>query len=528
LDENRRLTRATGVVGAATLLSRILGYVRDMVIAAVLGAGMASDAFFVAFRIPNLLRRLFAEGSLTIAFVPVFLEQLKKKGKQDAFEMARSAILVLSAILAFVTIAGIIFSPAIIHIIGFGFVDLPEKFGLTVKLTRIMFPYLFFICLVALSMGILNSMGHFAAPAIAPVFLNIAMIAAIWIASLFSNNPAAHAIGLAWGVIAGGVLQLVLQLPFLARAGLRLAGKARLFHPAIKKVGALMVPAVFGSAVYQLNIIIGTLLATMLPEGSVSYLYYADRLVQFPLGVFAISAATAALPSISRQAAAGDLDAAIDTFGYSMRFILFISIPAMVGLIVLREPLVELLFQRGGFDARAAGMTADALLYYGIGLWAFSAVRIVVSTFYAFSDTKTPVVMAVIAICINCELSLVLMGPLLHCGLALATSIASMVNLLLLTRALHAKLGRLGLADVLRSALKTVVSSALMGLAVWFASHGLMPPGSGFVAHLLGISACVALGVASFLLFSYILKSRELGDLFVGIWRPARENIDGK
>lgn len=514
MDEKRRVTRATGIIGSATLLSRIFGYARDMALAAFLGAGMASDAFFVAFRIPNLLRRLFAEGSLTIAFVPVFLEQLQNQGREEAFAMARSALRLLSVILVGVTVLGIVFSPEIVYVMGFGFADAPEKFDLTVTLTRIMFSYVFFVCLVALAMGILNALGHFAAPALAPVLLNIAMLAALWAAAMVTDDPALRAMGLAWGVIAGGVLQLALQAPFLVKQGLFFWQKAKLYHPALKKVGLLMLPAVFGAAVYQVNIVIGTLLATLLPEGSVSYLYYADRLVQFPLGVFAVSAAMAVLPSLSRQAAAKDFAAVKDTFGFSMRMILFVCFPSMAGLIVLREPIVALLFERGGFDAQATRLTADALLYYVVGLWAFSAVRIVVSTFYALSDTKTPVIMAVLSICVNTALSLILMGPLAHGGLALATSIASMVNLLLLTRALVSKMGHIGLMSILRSAAKSGFCSVMMGFAVWLAARYLIPADAGSMQLLLGTIACTALGIVCFVVFSYSLKSRELGSLF--------------
>ncbi|MFZ5564895.1 MAG: murein biosynthesis integral membrane protein MurJ [Thermodesulfobacteriota bacterium] len=514
MDEKRRVTRATGVLGLATLLSRIFGYLRDMTVAAFLGAGMASDAFFVAFRIPNLLRRLFAEGSLTIAFVPVFLEQLRNRGREEAFAMARSALRLLSVILVGVTLLGIVFSPEIVYVVGFGFADVPEKFALTVTLTRIMFSYVFFVCLVALAMGILNALGHFAAPALSPVLLNIAMMASLWGAAMFTDDMTLRSVGLAWGVIAGGVLQLVLQGPFLVKQGLFFWRKATLYHPALKKVGLLMLPAVFGAAVHQVNIIIGTLLATLLPEGSVSYLYYADRLVEFPLGVFGVSAAMAVLPSISRQAAAGDIDAVKDTFGFSMRMIFFLSLPSMVGLIVLREPIVALLFERGGFDAQATRLTADALLYYAVGLWAFSAVRIVVSTFYALSDTRTPVVMAVIAICVNTALSVILMGPLVHGGLALATSIASMTNLVLLTRALAVRLGHIGLMTILRSVAKTAVSSVLMGLVVWGTARLLIPADAHAFVLLAGIIVCITMGVVCFAVFSYILKSREFNALF--------------
>ncbi len=426
VSENDRVTKATGVVGSATLLSRIFGFIRDVVIAGFFGAGLSSDAFFVAFRIPNLLRRLFAEGSLSVAFIPVFTEYLTHRGKEDAFEMARSAVRLLSVLLVAVAVTGIVFSPLIIRIIAPGFADSPEKFALTIFLTRVMFPYIFFIGMVALSMGILNVLGHFAAPALAPVFLNISIICSVFLISPHMTDPVT---GLAVGVVIGGVFQLALQVPFLIKQGFFFWQKAKIFHPGLKKIGRLMLPTIFGAAVYQINILVGTLLASLLAEGSVSYLYYADRLVQFPLGIFAIATATAVLPSLSRQATKKDLQGVRETFSYAMKLIFFITIPSMVGLIVLREPIVALLFKRGAFDATTTHLTAYALLYYSIGLWAFSAVRIVVSTFYALQDTRTPVITGAVSVCANIVLGIILMGPMGHGGLALSTSLASMLNL---------------------------------------------------------------------------------------------------
>ena len=386
-SENRNVTRAAGVVGAATLLSRIFGYVRDMVVASFFGAGMAADAFIAAFRIPNLLRRLFGEGSLSIAFVPVFTEAMVKGDREDGLRLAVSALKLLLVCLSVITIIGVVTAPLIIQIVAPGFSHLPEKMALTVALTRLMFPYVILIGLVALCMGILNVLGHFAAPAIAPVLLNLAMIGAVFTVSRFSESETVRVMGLAGGVLLGGMLQLALQLPFLVKHGVRFWKRSGLWHPGMKKVGILMLPTIFGAAVYQINILVGTLLASLLPEGSVSYLYYADRLVQFPLGIFAQATATAVLPSLSRQAANGDHAGMGDTFGHAMSLVLFITIPAMVGLIILRDPIVALLFKRGAFDAQTTRLTADALLYYALGLWAFSAVRIVVSTFYALQDT---------------------------------------------------------------------------------------------------------------------------------------------
>jgi putative peptidoglycan lipid II flippase len=379
MSEESKLTKAAGIVGFATLLSRMLGFIRDMVIAGFFGAGYTSDIFFVAFKIPNVLRSLFAEGSLSVAFIPVFTGYITTDGKKSAFNLAQAVLIILSVILILITILGITSAPFIVKIMAPGFISYPDKIARCIELTRIMFPYIFLIGIVGLCMGILNTLGHFAAPALAPVFLNLGMISSVFISKAIDVNPVNC---LAYGVIAGGVLQLILQLPFIIKYKIPIIKKPNFRHPGIKKIGKLMLPSIFGSAVYQINIVIGTIFASLLPEGSVSYLYYADRLVQFPLGIFAIATATALLPSLSRQAAVKDYKGLKKSFAYALKLILFITLPAAVGLIVLREPIVSLLFERGSFDAEAVKLTAYALLSYSIGLWAFSCVKITVSTFY--------------------------------------------------------------------------------------------------------------------------------------------------
>lgn len=510
MDEKQNVTRAAGVIGLATLLSRILGFVRDMVIAWFFGAGRLSDAFFVAFRIPNLLRRLFAEGTLSMAFVPVFTGHLHRHGRNEAFALARSAVRMLSVILVGVTVAGVAGAPWIVKAVAPGFSG--SKFALTVLLTRIMFPYIFFICLVALSMGILNALGHFAAPALAPVFLNLAMIGGVLFLAPHLQTPV---FGLAIGVLAGGVVQLALQVPFLVQKGIRIWHKAPLWHPALATIGRLMGPAVFGAAVYQVNILVGTLLASLLPEGSVSYLYYADRLVQFPLGLFAISTSVALLPSLSRQAAAGRIDELADTFAYAASLIFFITIPAMAGLIVLREPIVGILFMRGAFDMESMRMTAYALTCYSVGLWAFSAVRILVSTFYALQDTKTPVKTATYSIAANIALGIVLMGPLGHGGLALATSLGSVLNFVLLAWMLHKRLGGLHWKKIVVSTGKTVLNSMIMsGVLAWWIAR-FPPDYAGRNIFLLAnLALAIAAGMATYG-FCAMLFQRESLKAFI-------------
>lgn len=334
-SENSLVVRAAGVVGMATLLSRLFGFLRDMIVAGLFGAGLATDAFFVAFRIPNLLRRLLAEGSLTVSFVPVFTDYLKKKNREEAMRLANVAFTALSILLVVVSLAGIIFSPLIVTAMAPGFVKSPPRYELTVYLTRLMFPYIFFISLVALCMGILNSLRHFVAPAIAPVLLNISIIlSALFLRNLF-HPPI---VALAAGVVIGGVLQLALQIPFLLRMGVKLKTDFHFRHPGLKRVVLLMLPAFFGAAIYQINIFIGTILASLLPTGSVSFLYYADRIVELPLGVFAIAVGTATLPSFSEQVSRGQFAELKKTLSFSLRLLLFITIPATIALIALRIP----------------------------------------------------------------------------------------------------------------------------------------------------------------------------------------------
>ena len=504
--ENTRVVKAAWVVGLATLLSRVFGFIRDMVIAGFFGAGPATDAFFVAFRIPNLLRRLFAEGSLTIAFIPVFTGYLKRSKKQ-AVELAGIAFTLLSIILVLVSVAGILLSPWIVKVMAPGFTDIPDKYELTVFLTRLMFPYIFFISLVALCMGILNSFRHFAAPALAPVILNICMIAAAFLLKDCFGNPI---ISLAVGVMVGGVLQLAMQFPFLLKVGARLRPNFHFNHPGIKRIGILMLPAVFGAAVYQASIFINTILASLLPQGSVSYLYYADRVVQLPLGVFAIAIGTASLPSFSEQAAGGDYEELKDTIAFSLRLILFVAIPAMIALIILRVPIISVLFQRGQFDAVSTVSTAQALLYYAVGLWAFSCIRVIVSAFYALQDTRTPVKIAVAALIVNVIMSVILMFPMKHAGLALATSIASAVNVVILAVILKRKVGSFLKNNFWISVFKTTLASGVMGLSLIAVDCVLGWSSEGtFGERLLFLTVAVAVGLAVFALSSLLLGSSE-------------------
>ncbi len=511
-SENRQVARAAGTVGLFTFLSRVLGLVRDMVVARFFGAGMAADAFFVAFRIPNLLRRLFAEGSLSIAFIPVFTEYLQKKSREDAVELARVVLTLVSLLLVVITILGVLGAPWIVRVQAYGFGGAGDKYELTVLLTRITFPYIFLISLVALFMGILNSLQHFAAPAAAPIFLNVGIIGAVLWLSPHCSRPV---VGLAVGVIIGGALQVLLQIPWLLKKGVSLRPRWMPHHSAVSRIGRLMLPAVFGSAVYQLNQFVGTLLASFLPQGSVSWLYYADRIVQFPLGVFAIAISTAALPSLSRQAAQEGLEAFRDTLGYALRLVFFITLPSMAGLMVLGHLIVRVLFERGAFQASTTDMTTQALIFYCAGLWAFSGIRVLVAGFYALQDTKTPVKAAFLALLVNAGCSLALMGPLRHGGLALALSTASAVQFVFLALLLGRRTRGLDRRRLVRSVGISLVSSSVMSAVLFWVYRIWWNPGAeaGVAALVAGLGGLVVLGALVYFLLCFFLGSRELASV---------------
>ena len=475
----KQIAKDASIVGGATLLSRVLGFFRDVIVAYVLGAGPAADAFYVAYRLPNTLRRLFAEGSMTMAFVPVFSDLRQKKGDEAAFAMTRSAFMWLVLILGFITLAAIIFARPLTQLIAPGFTHDPAQMDLTVRLVRIVFPYIIEISIVALCMGALNSMGHFLTPALATSELNTIVIAGCGVAWLFGLDVP-HA--LAWSVIVGGVGQMYMQYPAMKRFGFSWFGPWKFMDEGVKRMGKLMLPTVFGAAVYQINIMVGQGLASCLAVGSISSLYYADRLVQFPLGVFGTAVGTVSLPSLARLAASGQMPEFKHTLSASLSLTLFICLPATAGLIALSDPMVQVLFGRGAFTHEAAQATSMALMAYAVGLPAFACVRPLISAFYALHDTKTPVMAGFVSVVAYIALGfavvkfpLNLMGstlghltqayPLRLVGLALATSLSSWLNVLLLGMALSARLGRW--SDMRSTTLKSIVLSMAIGLGAW-------------------------------------------------------------
>lgn len=452
-----RLAKRTATVGGMTSVSRVLGLVRDVVIARTFGAAPEADAFFVAFRVPNLFRRWFGEGAFSQAFVPVLAEYRERFGRDDVEALVAAVTATLGLALALFTLVGIACAPWLVTLFSPGFLEEPEQHARATALLRLTFPYLLLICMVALSGALMNTWGRFAVPAFTPVLLNVGLIAgALWLAPQLESPV----FGLAWGVLIGGVLQLLLQLPTLARLGLLLRPRFRPRHPGVRQIGRLMLPAVFGASVSQVNILIDTALASLLVSGSISWLYYADRMMEFPLGVFSIALGTVVLPSLSRAFQRGRHEDYARTLDWGLKLVCLVTVPAAVGLSVLATPILSTLFEygaMGGQDVRAA---AGALAAYGVGLVGLSFVKVLAPAYFARQDTRTPVRVALVAVGVNVGLNLLLIGPLAHVGLALATSVAACVNAGLLFRGLVRRgqyrpgadwaglLGRVGVASV--------------------------------------------------------------------------------
>ena len=404
---------------------------------------------------------------MSSAFIPVFTEYQTQKSKGDAWELASAVFTTLLTIVTGITILGIIAASGIVWLLAPGFHDDPAKLGATTLLTRIMFPYLIFISLAALAMGILNSMRAFAAPAFSPVFFNIFIIGCALFLSPMMSEPI---LGVAIGVVAGGAAQFAMQLPGLRLRGMLFGFRFAPGHPGVRRIGALMVPSLLGLSVTQINITVSTILASFFAGGP-TYLFYGMRLIQFPLGIFGVALATAILPTLSAQAARGALDELRTTLGFGLRMILFIILPAMLGLILLRQPIVHLFFEHGTFTAHDTVETATAVLCYSVGLWAFGGVRIIVSAFYSLQDTRTPAISAAIAVAANLVFSLLLMSSLGAAGLALATALAAMVNGGILIAVLNRRLGGVEWGSVGRSSLRVLVASVpLVVICGWVAA----------------------------------------------------------
>lgn len=549
-DERRGVSRTTHLLAALTLLSRVGGLARDVAVSAVFGTGAGADAFFVAFRIPNLFRRVAAEGAASAVLVPVLADRLIRGGPAEAARAAGAVGGATFLVLALLVSIGMLCADPLTVVFAPGFARDPAKHAMTVELTRWTFPYLLFVGGAAWAMGVLHTFRHFALPAVGPVLLNLAIIACVlWLAP----HLRAPEFALVAGVLGGGLLQFLVQVPALYGLGLRLPMLADFSHPALRRSGRLVVPVVFGGAVYQINILVATVFASLLPDGSVSYLWYADRVFEFPLGVVAVAAGTAALPTLAAQAKEGDTGAMADTVVHALGLVLAFCLPAAVGLVLLAPDIVALLFERGRFSPHDAAMTAWALRAYVPGLLGVAVVRVLAAAFYAVESPRVPVYAALLALLVNIFFDVALMGPvgslgptldrwggpwianvaaavrigdLRHAGLALATGIAATVNAVVLLVVLRRRLlGRLRLTPLLRSLAVHALASAAMAAAI-VGLQAAMDSGWPALAWaqrpLLRAALAIVTGVAVYAPCAMTLGSVEIVELVAMIrGRPA-------
>ncbi len=488
------LLRALATVSGMTLLSRLLGFVRDFIIARIFGAGMATDAFFVAFRLPNLLRRLFAEGAFSQAFVPILSEYKNRRSAEETRQLVDHVASLLSLVLLAVTSLGIIASPLLIYLTAPGFSADADKFALTVELTRITFPYILFMSLVALAGGLLNTWSRFALPAFTPVLLNLSFIAMALFAAPWFDPPA---LALAWAVFIGGALQLALQLPALAKIGMLPRFALDLKDPAVRRILKLMAPAVLGVSVSQISLLINTVFASYLESGSVSWLYYADRLMEFPAGLLGAALGTILLPSLSKSHAAEEPEEFSRLLDWGLRLTLLLTLPAALGLMLLAVPLLSTLFQHGAFTAADVMQTRSALVAYSIGLSGLILVKILAPGFYARQNIRTPVKIALLTLALTQVMNFLFIGYLKHAGLALATGLASCLNAALLYRGLRANGSYSPQPGWASFMVKILLALAAMGALLYWgmgesAAWLLMPS----LERLLRLSALVAGGGA--------------------------------
>jgi len=509
MSTHKSIVKSASIIGFATFCSRLLGFIRDVVIARLFGVYVYAQAFVIAFRIPNLFRDLVGEGATNAALVPVFSEYTVKHTKEEFWELANVVLNLLLVILAIITLLGVIFSPLIVRLIAPGFIADPFKLETTIRLNRIIFPYILLISLTAYAMGVLNSLKHFVVPAFAPCLLNVSIII---FALLFGEGIK----GLALGVLVGGVLQLAVQVPVLYRKGFKLHLFHKFRHPAAATIGKLMLPRLFSSGIYQLNNFVDSIfgsLSFIVGEGGVAVLYFAYRLIQFPLGIFSNALSQAILPTFSTQALEENKDNLRRTLSFGLRLEFFLMLPASMGFIILAHPIITGLFSGGRFDAYSADMTAKALLFYSIGLVAYGATKILQCCFFALKDTVTPTKIAALALVINVVLNVILMFPMKLAGLALATSISGINTCLVLFFLLVRKIGSFDSKELGFSFLRILLATLAMGAVCFFAAQHKFFAADNTVYRLLELGILLVIGVASYVIFCFIFHVKEIHEL---------------
>ena len=514
------LARSAGIVGSATLTSRVLGLVRDQTLAFLFGAGNAMDAFNVAYRIPNLMRDLFAEGAMSAAFVPTFTRRLTQRGRASAWQLGNQLINALVVVTSLIVLAGMIFARPLTEFLAGDYATVPGKLELTVTLTRVLLPFLTLVAIAAALMGMLNSLNRFFTPALSPAMFNVGIILSalvlVPIAPTLGLDPI---IAIAIGAMIGGVGQIALQVPTLLREGYRYRAELNPSDPGLREILRLIGPGTLAGAAVQINLLVNTILATGEGTGAVSWLNYAFRLMYLPIGLFGVSIATAILPAVSRYAARAELDGVRQTVSTALRMMLMLTVPAQVGLIVLAYPIVGLIFERGSFAATDTAATASALAFYAPGLLGYSAVRIVVPCFYALKNSVTPMLVSMASVALNIVLNVILVRQMGYRGLALGTSIAALFNAGVLLYLLRRRTGGLDSGRLLVAFVKISIAAAIMGAASLAVHTWLLSvwPGPDFVSRLERIGASIGTGLVVLVCGAHLLRINE--------WNQAQQRV---
>jgi putative peptidoglycan lipid II flippase len=512
-QDSIQIAKSASVISIATMVSRIFGLIREQLIA-VLFSRTATDAFYVAFRIPNLLRDLFAEGAMSAAFIPTFTEYLKKRGYKEAWNLASAVFSLLAVVLSAISILGILFSNWLVARFAANFQLVPGKYELTVLLTQIMFPFLPMIALAAVAMGILNSQGSFFLPALSSALFNVGSITVgVTLYFWLTHTGSEPIVGMAIGTLVGGCLQFLVQVPPLLKKGFVYTPRVSLAHPGVRRILLLMGPGTLGLASTQINIFVNTWLATTQGEGPVSWLNYAFRLMQFPIGLFGVAIASATLPTVSARVVSQENLELRKTLSSALRMVFVINVPASVGLMVLSHPIIALIYQHGRFKETDTVATSNALILYSVGLFAYSAVKVLVPAFYALGHSKLPVTISFVVVSLNIGMNLALIGSMGYRGLALGTSIAAISNFALLFIWLQKYCGSLDAAGMFQTLAKIALASAVMGAGcyrfhLWlfeFRSAEVTVAWRAFV-----LTASITIGVAIFVLAGRLLRIPEL------------------
>ena len=517
VTHKRQILKSASIISIITVASRILGYVRDQRLTLLLGTTGLADSFVLAYRIPNILRRLVGEGSMTASFIPVFTDYMRNRSREETWEFANRLFWTFCVILSGLTVLGVIFSPLFVRFFSmFGKNQVQFE---AIYLNRLMFPYILFIGMAAMAMAILNCFHIFGPPAATPILLNISFIvfsvAAVW--KHFSSPAAALAVG----VLVGGIFQFFWQVPQLVKRGMNFKFAVSFTDPGVRRVARLMVPGFIGMGIAQINLLVDTIFANakIMPEGSLVSLYVADRVTELVLGGYAIAVATAIMPMMSHQAAAGDHEGMKKTFLFALRIVSFITIPATVGLVILREPIVQVLFQHGRFVAESTRLTARALLYYSLGLPAFAAVKLIVPAFYSTQDTRTPVRVAVLAMLANVLLNVIFLfyffAKLKNGGPALASALAGYFNVFALFVIFRLRFGRLGTREVAASLGKIVASASVMGVVCWSTlKYSQFDSIEHFIPRLLVFIALIGSATLTYLGLAWAFRCDEISEVY--------------